>query len=128
MESENAFVQCLAKLIDNSPKKQTEIAVELGYPKPNLITMFKKGLTRVPLEKVPVFADILGVNRVFLMNLWLTTYAPEWRDTLQQVYGFMVTEAEGEWVILLRKAYDGKAVTLPTSVEDTLTALRKLAA
>ena len=32
-------------------KNQREIACEIGYDKPNMISMFKSGATKVPLEK-----------------------------------------------------------------------------
>ena len=35
-------------------KSQREIAGEIGYESPNLISMFKRGEARVPLDKIPL--------------------------------------------------------------------------
>lgn len=59
-----------------SPKKQWEIARDVGYEKPNIITMFKQGVSRVPVEKVAPFAISLGADLAELLLLWLGELAP----------------------------------------------------
>lgn len=100
--SKATFAEYIAFQIDNSDKKQKEIARELEYDNPNIITMFKKGITKVPINKIPKFADVLGVDRVHLLRLALLEYSPDLWDTLQQIVGNTVTANELEIVELVR--------------------------
>ena len=59
MPSTNPFVAAIAPLIERSGLSQTEIARQLGYSNPNMITLFKRGNTRVPAGKVVPLADLL---------------------------------------------------------------------
>jgi predicted XRE-type DNA-binding protein len=54
----------LTQAIENSKLKQTEIAEAVGYDKPNFITMLKQGKTKLPVNKVPAFAKILGIDEL----------------------------------------------------------------
>jgi hypothetical protein len=106
-----AFVAYIARQIDTSDKKQVEIARDLGYQKPNIITMFKQGLTRVPMEKVPRLARSLGLDPAHMMNTYLAEYAPEIKSTLEEVYGLVLTRNERGWIELLRRmSRDGDPV------------------
>ena len=59
----------LTSQIETCGRQQNEIAAELGYERPNIITMFKKGQTKVPIEKIPAFAKVIGVDQAFLMRI-----------------------------------------------------------
>lgn len=50
--SETSMARYLTKQIDalSGIKNQREIAAEIGYDKPNMISMFKRGETKVPLD------------------------------------------------------------------------------
>lgn len=73
------LVTYLSKQIDAMAayKSQREIAVEIGYDKPNMLSMIKTGQSRMPLEKVPALAKALNVDPAFLFRL-----------TLEQIPGF----------------------------------------
>jgi hypothetical protein len=73
--------------------------------KPNLITMFKQGTTRLPLEKVPAFATSLDVDQAELMRLWLATYEPEALAVIDQVLGTLIMPHEKQWLSGIRLAY-----------------------
>ena len=49
--TKQAFQQAIASFIDGSGKSQVEIARALGYKNANIVTMFKKGTTRIPAGK-----------------------------------------------------------------------------
>ena len=51
------FVRHIDRLINATDKTQRQIALEIGYERSNLISMFKQNQTRVPAEKVPALAD-----------------------------------------------------------------------
>lgn len=66
--------------IDLCGKTQLEIARECGFEKPNIITMFKQGKSKLPLSRVGVMAKALGVDPVYLFALVMSEYEPEtWR-------------------------------------------------
>ena len=54
-----------------------EIARDLGYENSNVITMFKRGTTRVPLEKVVPLALAVGEGPGMLLRHWFEAYMPE---------------------------------------------------
>ena len=58
-------------------KSQKQIAEEAGFPKPNIITMFKTGDTKIPLEKIGRFAKAIGVDPIHLFKLCMAEYHPE---------------------------------------------------
>jgi len=75
--SRKTFQETIATAIDRSDKSQKEIAEALGYTNSNMITMFKKGTTRVPFPKVAVLAIELDLDPVRLVRAWLAAYKPE---------------------------------------------------
>jgi len=75
--SRQRFQEVVSSAIDCSDKSQKEIAEALGYTNSNMITMFKKGTTRVPLPKVADLAIELDVDPVRLVREWLAAYEPE---------------------------------------------------
>lgn len=72
----DAFSAKLERLINDSDKSQVKLSEELGYENQNMITMFKQGKTRVPLEKVVPLARALGVDPSALVQAWFTAYMP----------------------------------------------------
>jgi len=51
-KSHIAVAEYLNQQIALSGVPQTEIAEKLGYDKPNIITMFKQGKTKIPMNKI----------------------------------------------------------------------------
>ena len=62
--ADSAIAKYIDKKIDElkGVKTQREIAAEIDYDKPNMISMFKRGEARVPLDKIPLLAKALGVD------------------------------------------------------------------
>lgn len=75
----------LTQAIVNSTKTQKQIAEEIGYDKPNMITMLKQGLTRVPMTKVGPLAKALGVDPIFFLRFVLMEYTPETYEAIEHV-------------------------------------------
>lgn len=100
--SKSSFADYIASQIDISDKSQKDMARELGYDNPNIITMFKKGITKIPINKVPKFADVLGLDRLHLLRLATLEYSPELWETFQAVIGSTVTKNEYEMVEAIR--------------------------
>ena len=66
----------LIKAIDLSGKSQKTIAAEAGFPKPNMITMMKQGLTKIPIDRIPALARACGVAPELFVRTALMEYHP----------------------------------------------------
>lgn len=67
-------------------KSQKQITEEAGFPKPNIITMFKKGDTKIPLEKIGRFAKALEVDPINLFKMCMAEYQPETWAEIQRMF------------------------------------------
>jgi hypothetical protein len=92
--------------IDRSPLIQREIAAKLGYEKQNVISMFKTGQTKVPVNKIGPLARILEVDAVWLLRRALSEYQPDLWQALEETLGPRVTTNELEILSALRVATD----------------------
>lgn len=79
--------QYLEQQINLCDKSQKQIADETGYEKPNIITMFKQGKTKLPVNKVPAFAKALGVDPIHLLRVVMGEYMPDTWEVLDQMIG-----------------------------------------
>jgi hypothetical protein len=93
----------LAKAIDLSGLTQRELAAAVGYPKPNVISMMKLGQTKIPMEKVPVFARALGLDPAHFTRLAMREYMPDVWEALESVFGESLTDRERRFVEILRE-------------------------
>ena len=85
----------LTRKIDESGKTQKDIATEIGYDNPNIITMFKQGHTKLPLTTVGPFAEALDVDPAYLLRLVMAEYYPDTYRAVEDCLGTMIlTEHE----------------------------------
>lgn len=105
----------LTEQIRLSGKTQHEIANEAGFNKPNIISMFKKGETKLPLSKVGLMAKALGVDPVVLFRMVMNEYEPQTWQAIEEtvLHQPVLTANEIEIIELLRtgKVIDPKIVT-----------------
>jgi predicted XRE-type DNA-binding protein len=100
--------QYIEQMVALSDKSQKEIAEAMGYDKPNIITMFKQGSTKLPINKVAPFAKAVGADPVHLLRLVMQEYMPETWESLQGIIGqSLVTESELKAVKAIRKTLGG---------------------
>ncbi|MEY8689670.1 MAG: hypothetical protein AB9M53_07305 [Leptothrix sp. (in: b-proteobacteria)] len=120
---EVAFAQC--------GKSQTTIAKELGYSKPNILSMFKLGVTKVPLEVVGPLAKALGIDPAFFFSLVMREYRPDTYSAIEDFLssGSMLTRSELKLVHLMREEFSGGEVDLDDPrIEESMRAfMRELA-
>jgi DNA-binding Xre family transcriptional regulator len=102
-------------------KSQKQIAREVGYDRPNMLSMMKTGATKVPLEKVPALAKALGCDIGHLMRLGLEQYWPDKLDVIHEVFGRLVTGNEWKIVQVFRQETHD---TDPRIDEETIAKLR----
>ena len=107
-----SVAQFLTTTLATCGKAQKDVAQEIGYENPNIITMFKQGLTKVPLTKVSSLAKALDVDPVFLLKIVLTEYAPEVLVAIEEILdGSVLTRNERELIDAYRKATLGTDAT-----------------
>lgn len=104
----NPFVKRLNSLIESSEKPLVVIAEEVGYDKPNVISMFRFGKMKVPMTKIPALAKSLGADPVHLLRLYMIEYAPELLDMIDVTIGHSVTKNEMKVVETFRKVTKGE--------------------
>lgn len=104
-KSKLSVAEYLEAQINMCGKSQKQIAEEAGFPKPNIITMFKKGDTKLPLEKIGKFAKAIEVDPIHLFKLCLAEYQPETWAEIQKMFGQPVlTTNELEILEVIRSA------------------------
>lgn len=94
-----SVAQYLTMHINNSEKTQRQIALEIGYTKPNIITMFKQGSTKLPLDKIGPIAKALEIEPDELFFKVMTEYMPETFEALTPfMCGKMLSKEELELI------------------------------
>lgn len=64
-----------------------ELASECGWESSNVLSMILNGRMRVPMERVPALAQVLGLDRAELLAVLLKEYRKgEW-DVLVECFG-----------------------------------------
>jgi len=92
----------LGKQIEVCGKTQREIATDLGYKNPNIITMFKQAHTKMPLDKVALMAESLGVDPVNLLRMTVKEYYPGMWEVIEGIMGRAVSENEYKMIEIIR--------------------------
>ncbi len=101
-QQSETVAQFLTKAIATSGKTQSEICADIGYSKPNIITMFKQGKTKVPLDKIGPLASALGVDGREFFRMVLGEYMPE---TLRSLEPYMTIEGMTHQETFLLETY-----------------------
>lgn len=120
----HTVAQYLTLLINNSEKTQRQIAQEIGYTKPNIITMFKQGLTKLPLEKIGPLAKALEIAPDDLFFKVMSEYMPETFEALSPfLCGQMLSKEELQlldnyrtFIVLERKRLANNKRAKPTKL------------
>lgn len=72
--------KAVAAALNKSLKTQREVSNEVGFERPNVISMIKNGEMKMPIDRVPAFAEACGVDPVQLIKTAMEEYHPEtWR-------------------------------------------------
>lgn len=90
-----------------------DIATRIGYANPNVISMIKKGRTKLPVDKVIKMADALGVDRARLMRLVMTEYMPDAYEAIVKCIGEPITQNERVVLEVWRDSTNGKDPAIP---------------
>lgn len=107
MSEKITVAQFITKKIAESGKSQKQIAEELGYEHPNVISMIKSGATKLPLEKVSAMARALNVDPGCLLRLALDEYQPGLYVAIEEcLLSPLLNRAERELIAKLRRMTD----------------------
>lgn len=87
MNKPATVAEYISRQIDACGKSQAQIAREVGYERPNLISMIKSGQAKLPVQKVPAFARALGVDPAFLFRLVVSEYMPAMLEVIGEIEG-----------------------------------------
>lgn len=93
----------ITRLCNNSEKSQIEIADEVGFDKPNIITMIKQGRIKIPVPRIPALAKALDTDPGALLDMVLEENHPELRDVLLQIQGVAIDSGEKRIISLFRE-------------------------
>lgn len=86
-------------------KSQTQIAEEVGFEKPNVITMIKQGKTKVPLNKIGSMAKALEVDPVFFFRMVMNEYMPDLMDMIAAITNQpIITRNEMDFIHVIRSS------------------------
>lgn len=75
----------LADRIAAIDKTQREIAQECGFDNPNIITMFKNGQTKLPINRIAPLAKALDVDPAHLLRLVMLEYMPDLWESIENI-------------------------------------------
>ena len=117
-ETKTTVAGYITQQLSISPKTQVEITEELGLDKPNIVTMFKQGRTKVPINRVPALANALGVDPVYLLSLTMNEYMPDaWQVIQKLLKNALITDNELAIINIIRERSAGMNLRPETAVE-----------
>ena len=86
-------------------KTQAEIAEEAGFVNPNMVTMIKKGATKLPIDRVPALAKALESDPALLLRLALEqSEGSTAAAAIYEIIGQPITKNEMAWINEIREA------------------------
>lgn len=123
-QERSEIAQFLEKRLDEIKfrKTQKEVAFEIGYDKPNIVSMWKAGTAKVPFEKLYLLARSLDVDPALLLKLAL---AQNWanpgaQEAIEKIVGHIVTDNEAEIVRFIREQTKNSNPSLTPELQEKL--------
>ena len=103
-------------------KTQAEIAEEAGFVNPNMLTMIKKGSSKVPVDRVPALAAALDCDAALLLRLALEqSEGSTVTAAIYEIIGQPLTKNEVAWI---KEVRDASGDTDPRLTSRAATAIR----
>lgn len=75
----------LADRIAAIDKTQRQIAEECGFDNPNVISMFKQGQAKLPINRISSLAKALDVDSAYLLRLAMLEYLPDTWEHIENI-------------------------------------------
>lgn len=83
--ADKSVAEFLKEKISLCGKTQKEIAEEIGFEKPNIITMLKQGKTKLPIGRIGPLARAIDADPAHLLRLVMSEYSPETWEAIEDV-------------------------------------------
>lgn len=85
----NALAKYLDKRIAElrCVRTQREIAAQAGFRRPNVVSMFRTGDTKVPLDRIAALARALDADPAHLFRLGMIDLWPELAGVIDEIFG-----------------------------------------
>lgn len=119
--------QMLAKGIKDSGLTQRDIADRVGFKHPNVLSMMKQGLTKVPLDRIPALSQALGLDQTRFLLVAVEEYHAGVYEVLCDTLGLPFSDAEQGLVVLFRMASLRNEIELDGPFRKALEGLLDLA-
>jgi transcriptional regulator with XRE-family HTH domain len=102
-----------------------EIASKLGYARPNIVSMWKAGKTKVTIDHVFALAELTKVDPAYVMGLFIDQYVSDWSgvDRFKDIISMLqrlCTEEEFEIIQIVREARKGNSLPLDANQRTAL--------
>lgn len=125
--ADTRMAKFLDKRISQLPTTQREIAQEMGYARPNILSMMKSGEAKVPLDRVPAMAKALNADsaQFFRMALEQHFRGTEVTKVINDIFGTIVSKNEAEILEVVRDASDDNDPALTGEDKEALAAFLK---
>ena len=107
METSSHVARFIARRIEETGRLQKDIATKCGFDKPNMITMIKQGLTRLPLDKIGPMAMALETDPVQLLKMCMEEYQPATWKAIEPFMETAMTKDELRLLTALRAGIGG---------------------
>lgn len=101
-------------------KSQRDIAREMGYEKANIISMFKTGEVKVPLDKIPAMAKALNVDPANLFRLAMQQYWPDMHEAIEAIFGSITTAEERKVLARIKELAGTEEIELTSDLDSKL--------
>lgn len=89
-------------------KTQRQVADEVGFDHPNVLSMIKQGKMKAPLNRIGPLARALEVDPRFLLRFAFSEYLPDTLDAVEDVFGApLLTHHEIDLIRGLRLHFKG---------------------
>ena len=117
-----SVAEFISDKLSQSDKTQREIAEQCGFEHPNIITMFKNGSTKLPLNRIGALAHALDVDPAHLLRLVMLEYVPDTWNAIESITQCtLLTTNELELIRSYRQITgDNDAAPVVITVDDVL--------
>ena len=111
-KSKSRTAQLFTFYVELSPLTQRVVAEKIGYTKANIITMFKRGDTPIPINKIPIICKVLKIDPKRFLRTALAEYHPEMLSAIEEIQGEILTDEEAVLLKMVRERCDGKEMDI----------------
>jgi len=119
-KTESRVARFIAERIEITKKLQKDIADQVGFEKPNMITMIKQGLTKLPLDKAWDMAEALEVEPLILVKMCMEEYYPKTWQGLGKAFEVPISKDERKIIYGLRSYAGGSYLAGLSEESDDL--------